>query len=196
MRTPIDAPLCGQPRSAVANRFDNENELVSRLRARDEAAFVTLIEDLHTPLLRTALRYVQRRAVAEEVLQNTWLAVLRSIDRFEGRSSLSTWVYAIMLNHARSAMRHEDRYDPIEQDVAQEKTGGCVVWRGQLRVAIEDALEKLPQRQREVVTLRDVEGYTSAEVCTLVGLSEANQRVLLHRARSRLREDLHLYLHA
>jgi RNA polymerase sigma-70 factor (ECF subfamily) len=196
MRTQINAPLCGQPRSAAGNRFQNEDELVSRLRARDEAAFVTLLEELHMPLLRMALRYVQRRAVAEEVLQNTWLAVVHGINRFEARSSLSTWIHGIMLNHARSAMRREDRYDPIEQDIAHEKTTDSCVWHGQLRTAIDQALQKLPQRQREVVVLRDVEGYTSAEVCTLVGLSEANQRVLLHRGRSRLREDLQLYLHA
>jgi RNA polymerase sigma-70 factor (ECF subfamily) len=194
VRTPIAAPLCAQPRSAVARRFKNEDDLVSRLRAREEAAFVTLVSELHTELLRTALRYVESRAVAEEVLQNTWLAVVGGINRFEGRSGLATWVYGIMLNHARSAMRREGRYDPIEQDISHERTPERAVWHGELRAAIDGALEKLPRRQREVVVLRDVEGYTSNEVCTLVGLSEANQRVLLHRARSRLRDDLHLYM--
>lgn len=198
---------------ALADRLDcvrshvvGDAELVDRLRAGDAAAFVQLVDRYHAPLLRLAELYVPNRSVAEEVVQETWLAVLRGVDRFEGRSSLKTWLFRILLNRARSAgvkeqragrpARGDDVVDPSRfgadgawseppapwVDEADERLDAAV-----LAEHVRTHLDDLPTRQREVVVLRDVEGVSSEDVCALLGITEGNQRVLLHRGRARLR---------
>jgi RNA polymerase sigma-70 factor, ECF subfamily len=182
--------------------------LLDRLRLGDEQAFVTLVERYRSSMLRIAAAYVPGPAVAEEVVQDTWMAVLRGAGRFEGRSSVRTWLFRILVNRARSAGVRERRSVPLGTDLAPavdqsrfDATGSWRVppahWHDQVddrlvaeRIAgrIKSAIMDLPARQREVVTLRDIEGLASDEVCGVLEISEANQRVLLHRGRSRLRQ--------
>jgi RNA polymerase sigma-70 factor (ECF subfamily) len=202
---------------------DDETALITALRARDEAAFAALV-DLHTPsMLRVARGYVPSGAIAEEVVQETWLALLKGIDSFEGRSSLRTWLFVVLINIAKRRGVRERR----EADVAVTAfTGGTVdparfraageEWSGHWREAEEPspfpetpegsalgaelmavaqrALRELPERQRVVVTLRDMLGFDSGEVCELLDVSVANQRVLLHRGRAVVRDRLETYL--
>ena len=182
--------------------------LVSRLRAGDETAFVTLVEQYHAPLLRLAQTFVPNRAVAEEVVQEAWLGVVRGIDRFEGRSSLKTWLFRIVVNRARTAGVRERRETPVdlaahEPAVPPERFNADGQWADPPAAWVEDAedrltaartvarisefLDQVPAAQRQVVLLRDFEGLPAPEVCHLLGLTEANQRVLLHRGRSRIR---------
>jgi RNA polymerase sigma-70 factor (ECF subfamily) len=194
---------------------DDDERLLERLRAGDEAAFGALVAAHHDAMLRLASNFVPSRAVAEEVVQDTWLGVLRGIDRFEGRSSLRTWLLAILVNRARTTGVREARsiavgdatpavdrarFDvsgawssPPEQWVedAEERLGAAA-----LAAHIHEALEQMPARQRAVVTLRDVDGLDSDEVCAVLSLSQANQRVLLHRGRSQLRRALEAVLAA
>jgi RNA polymerase sigma-70 factor (ECF subfamily) len=194
-----------------------EATLVSRLRARDEAAFATLVDRHGASLLRLAQTFVGSRAVAEEVVQETWLAVLRGIDGFESRSSLKTWIYRILVNRARTRAVREARVipfaalarddEPAVEPEAFLAPGNWAVlprrWESQPEdrvvgdetlAVIRVAIESLPPSQREVITLRDVEGWTSDEVRNVLDLSESNQRVLLHRARSKVRRALDAYL--
>jgi RNA polymerase sigma-70 factor, ECF subfamily len=184
--------------------------LLDRLRLGDEQAFVTLVQRYRASMLRIAAAYVPGPAVAEEVVQETWLAVLRGLGAFEGRSSVRTWLFRILVNRARTAGERERRSiaigDDLESAVDQSRfdpAGGWAAppahWLEQLenRLAAEKmagrirtAMVDLPARQREVVTLRDIEGLSSDEVCSVLEISEANQRVLLHRGRSRLRQVL------
>jgi RNA polymerase sigma-70 factor (ECF subfamily) len=192
---------------------DDDERLLERLRAGDEAAFGALVAAHHDAMLRLASNFVPSRAVAEEVVQDTWLGVLRGLDRFEGRSSLRTWLLAILVNRARTTGVREARsiavgdatpavdrarFDasgawssPPEQWVedAEERLGAAA-----LAAHIHEALEQMPARQRAVVTLRDVDGLDSDEVCAVLSLSQANQRVLLHRGRSQLRRALETVL--
>jgi len=197
----------GQPVPAAYQ--DTDAELLAALRAGDEQAFVLLVRRHHSTMLRLALGYVASQAIAEEVVQDTWLAVLRGISGFEGRSSLRTWVLRILVNRARTAGERERRSiavpDP-EPAVDPARFDGSGSWaspperwveeaRDRLRAAkvtarLRSAIGELPQRQREVVLLRDVDGLSSGEVCSVLDISEANQRVLLHRGRSRLRQVL------
>ena len=180
-------------------------ELVARLRAGDEDAFVTLVEQYHTTLLRVAATMVPSRAVAEEVVQETWLGVVRGIDRFEERSSLRTWLFHILVNRARTTGAHERRRGaaPLEPAVDPSRFGRDGHWvdppapwpdevddrivAGELAARVRARIAELPELQRQVVTLRDVDGVPAADVCRLLGISDANQRVLLHRGRSRVR---------
>lgn len=201
---------------ARARARGDEAALVEGLRAGDEEAFVTLVNRYHGMLLRLALAYVPSRAVAEEVLQETWQAVIENIDRFEGRSSLKTWIFRILANRARTRGERERRTVPfssLDAEGAEEsavdparftangtwavpprrwdpQTPEKLVLRAETRETIEKAIETLPPMQRAVVTLRDVAGWSAEEVCNVLELSETNQRVLLHRARSRLRAAL------
>jgi RNA polymerase sigma-70 factor (ECF subfamily) len=189
--------------------MDADLPLLLRLRAGDEQAFSTLVERYHTSLLRLALSFVSSQAVAEEVVQDTWLAVLRGLDRFEERSSLRTWLFTILVNRARSTGVREARSVPVADAgpvVDASRFGPAGGWAVPPEHWIEEAenrvdavklsellrggLSQLPARQREAVLLRDVEGLSSAEVCQVLAVSEANQRVLLHRGRSRLRQLL------
>jgi RNA polymerase sigma-70 factor (ECF subfamily) len=186
-----------------------DGELLHRLRAGDERAFVELVQRYNGALLRLALSFVDSRAVAEEVVQDTWLAVLRGLVRFEGRSSLKTWLFTILVNRARTTGVRESRSVPVADAgpaVDASRFGPSGAWASPPEQWIEEAenrvdaakvrelllesIAALPPRQREVVLLRDVEGLSSAEVCTVLELSEANQRVLLHRGRSKLRQSL------
>jgi RNA polymerase sigma-70 factor, ECF subfamily len=193
----------------VHQDLDTDEGLLSRLRAGDEQAFVTLVRRHHAAMLRLASAYVPSLAVAEEVVQDTWLGVLRGIDGFEGRSSVRTWLFRILVNRARTAGKRERRSiavgDPVRA-VDQSRFDASGAWASPPEHWIEDAddrlhaaklaarlrsaIDELPDRQREVVTLRDVEGLSSEEVCGVLAISQINQRVLLHRGRSRLRQVL------
>jgi RNA polymerase sigma-70 factor, ECF subfamily len=197
--------------------------IVDRLRAGDETAFLMLVDEHQAVMLRIARMYVSSRAVAEEVVQEAWLGILKGLDRFEGRSSLRTWMYRILVNVAKTRGQREARSVPFssiagdaaEPAVAPEWFQGPEGpnpgawsslpsdWRGipeerllgseTLRV-IRDAIDALPPMQAEVIRLRDVRGWTSEEVRNALDLSETNQRVLLHRARARVRAALQAYL--
>jgi len=199
--------------------------LIELLRSGDEAAFVSLIESYHTPMLRLATVFVTRPMVAEEVVQETWMAVLEGLPRFEGRSSLKTWIFRILTNRAKTRAVREGRSVPFasfadeflnsdEPAVEPDRfrppgtmwAGGWITfpapWEGlpeerllskETRACLEKAIEALPATQREIITLRDVEGWSSEETCSLLGISEGNQRVLLHRARSKVRGVLERY---
>ncbi len=194
--------------------------MVVALQAGDEAAFRQLVKRYHPAMVRLARASVASQAVAEEVTQDTWLAVIRGVGRFEGRSSLRTWIFRILVNQARARGTREkrtvpmssfateddgppavdpDRFVPEGQRWAGHWCDPPVPWTdlpaervvgGETIAIVAEAIDGLPERQREVMTLRDVEGWTALEVCDLLGLTEGNQRVLLHRARSRVRAVL------
>jgi RNA polymerase sigma-70 factor (ECF subfamily) len=192
-------------------------DVVARLRAGDQAAFRDLVTRNHAAMVRFASGYVPSTAVAEEVTQDTWIAVIRGIDGFEGRSSLRTWIFRILANQARTRGARERRTVPassLTDELAEAEQPSVSVerfagppgrgmwaqpparWSDQPeeRLLVSATFERfaetvstLPENQRRVLVLRDVEGWTSEEVCELLELSEVNQRVLLHRARSKLR---------
>lgn len=186
-----------------------ELERIQALRRGDEATFAALVAELD-PILRRAVRtYVSSPAVAEEVIQETWLGVIRGIFAFEGRSSLKTWVFRILVNRAKTRAVRESRTVPfsdLDADPTDEEASGPLVPVDPGRSA-EDALiadeamrelavavESLPPNLKMVLTLRDVEGWSSEDVCNALGIRETHQRVLLHRARSRVREAMRPYL--
>jgi RNA polymerase sigma-70 factor (ECF subfamily) len=203
--------------------FVGETELVAALRAGDEAAFVTLVETYHTKMLRLARTMVDDVTVAEEVTQEAWLGVLRGLVRFEGRSSLQTWIFTILGNCARTRAQRERRTIPFsdffgdEQD--EEPTVGAEHfhasgpaqghWRHRPRdwhevpeqyflaretlEVAQAAIDALPPNQRVVIVLRDVDGLTPSEVCNILNVTESNQRVLLHRARAKVQKALDRY---
>lgn len=198
-------PVAKQPR-AVRSATVEDGELVARLRSGDEEAFRFVVERYHTSLLRLAQTMVPTRAVAEEVVQDTWLGLVRGIGAFEGRSSLRTWLFHVLVNRARSTGARERRTPAISPDaptVPSPRFGPQGNWIDppshwpddiedrlvacELARRIRPRIDELPEMQRQVVTLRDVEGIPAAEVCELLGISAGNQRVLLHRARARLR---------
>jgi RNA polymerase sigma-70 factor (ECF subfamily) len=182
-------------------------DLVAGVREGDEDAFVTLINRYQQPMLRLASSMVPNRSVAEEVVQDTWMGVVRGIDRFEGRASLKTWLFRILANRARSAAWRE-RTTTVEAGPAVDSTcfdtGGAWAapvqpWSddidaridaASLSVALQHALKGLPDRQRQVVLLRDVECLTGQEVCDVLSINSGTQRILLHRGRTRLRDSL------
>jgi RNA polymerase sigma-70 factor (ECF subfamily) len=189
--------------------MDPDVDLLVRLRAGDEEAFVALVNRYNGSLLRLARSYTPTEAVAEEAVQETWMGVVRGVDRFEGRSSFKTWLFRILVNRARSAGSREPRHlsltDPEPSvDPARFTPAGTWVepvgtWETDAddrmvaatwSKTLGEALGGLPPRQREIVVLRDVEGLTSGDVCDVLGITEGNQRVLLHRGRSRLRSTL------
>lgn len=201
-------------RKSTPAPLPEEVALLARLRAGDEAAFVTLVDRHHDAMVRLASTFVASRALAEEVAQDTWLGLLRGIDRFEGRSSLRTWLLSILVNRARTTAVREarsiaigdptpaldrSRFDetggwatPPEHWVedAEERLGAAAL-ASRLRVA----LDGLPARQRAVVMLRDVDGLDGDEVCTVLAISSGNMRVLLHRGRAALREAIEATMH-
>jgi RNA polymerase sigma-70 factor (ECF subfamily) len=185
--------------------------LVTRLRAGDQAAFAEIVRAWSPAMLRVARAHVRTHASAEEVVQEAWLGVVRALAGFEGRAQLRTWVFRILLHTARRRgrieARTEDRRPTVDptrfRDDADELPGhwrddaAPVAWdpetavlAAEFRDLLARALTDLPQRQRAVVELRDVHGLDSEEVCELLGLTAANQRVLLHRGRARLRAVL------
>lgn len=186
---------------------DPDSELVSRLRAGDEGAFAELARKYQGSMLSIARGYVPSGAVAEEAVQDAWVGVLRGIDRFEWRSSFRTWLFRILVNRAISAGARERRSMPVD-DMGPVVDASCFDAGGSWQVPPEPwadrvddqvvavkiaarilaAIGELPLQQRQVVTLRDVEGLSGEEVCAALGISSANQRVLLHRGRSKLRQ--------
>jgi RNA polymerase sigma-70 factor (ECF subfamily) len=187
------------------------------LREGDEAAFMELVDKYGPSLLRVALLYVPTRAIAEEVVADTWLAVVTGLERFEERSSLKTWLFRILTNKAKTRGRREARTRPFSSFVGDGDEDETAVdvdrfardghWSapprgvpeerllaGEARRTIEEAISALPPSQRAVITLRDVEGLSAEEACNVLGLSETNQRVLLHRARAKVRAAFERYL--
>ena len=209
----------------MADARPDDAELVQKLRDGDEAAFAGLVDELSPALLRMALMHVPSRAVAEDVVQDTWVAVVKGIDRFEGRSSLRTWIFQILLNIARTRGVREKRTLPfsffkrraeegrdepaVDADRFQGRDGvrpgwwarPPVEWEGaeakleqdEVRDLLLEAIADLPPRQRDVIVLRDLQGYSSEEARNVLDLTETNQRVLLHRARSKVRAALESY---
>ena len=202
--------------------MEDEGRLIERLRARDEAAFTELVERYYGYLLPLADFFVSNRAVAEEVVQDAWLAVLNGIDRFEGRSSFKTWISRIVMNLARTRGVREKRMVPFSElaDKEREGTDSAVdpsrfrpasdeypdhwsvaprAWNadpekqlltGETMAFLDAAIDGLPEVQRLVLRMRDINGWTADEVCNVLSISETNQRVLLHRARSKVRGSL------
>jgi RNA polymerase sigma-70 factor, ECF subfamily len=189
--------------------MSDDLELLAQLRAGNEDAFVALVQAYNASMLRLARSYVSSHAIAEEVVQDTWMGVVRGLDRFEGRSSFKTWLFHILVNRARTTGVREHRSLAVEEvgpvvDASRFDVHGNWIeppgaWNDDLvqrlraseaEPLIRAALNDLPDRQRDVVTLRDVEGLSSQEVCQVLSISEGNQRVLLHRGRSHLRGAL------
>ena len=191
--------------------------VVRALREGDESAFTELVRRYQPSLLRVARMYVSNRAVAEEVVQETWLAVLKGIDRFEGRSSLKTWIFRILTNTAKTRAQREGRTvpfsslatgeGPAEPAVELERFTRAGYWisppdswpeerllSAEMRSVVEHAIADLPAAQRAVISLRDVEGWSAEEVRNVLDLSETNQRVLLHRARTKVRRAIDEYM--
>jgi RNA polymerase sigma-70 factor (ECF subfamily) len=198
--------------------------LLARLRAGDEDAFEALVTRHYATMLAVALTYVRGRAVAEEVVQETWLGVIQGLERFEGRSSLKTWILSILVNKAKTRGVREARSVPFtalapegeERSVPPERFRGPGDafpghwraypdnWEASAAATVQDrktlravmgAIAALPLAQQTVIRMRDVEGYSADEVCAALDVSEGNQRVLLHRARSRVRSVLEEHLH-
>lgn len=212
----------GQPSQAseLGAARDEDDVLVEGLRNGDERIFGDLVRRWSGAMLRLALVHVQSRAVAEEVVQEAWLTVVRSLASFERRSSLRTWVLGVVVNVARSRARSERRSTPVafagehSVDPARFRPAdapwpdhwlvGPVPWpapedallAGETLRVILEAIATLPPAQREVLVLRDLEGLTTMETCTALGLTDTNERVLLHRARSRVRTALEEYFGA
>jgi RNA polymerase sigma-70 factor (ECF subfamily) len=199
--------------------WETEADRIACLRAGDEAAFAALVEELHGPLLAFARTFTASRALPEEIVQETWLAVIRGLARFEGRSSIRTWVFSILVRRARTMAVREARQGAISAgngrpDRGPEWAPGLgrvglwdetpVPWHlddpaslhqgAEALEVVNAALEALPEAQRQVVLLRDVEGHSSEEACNSLQLSETNQRVLLHRGRAAVRRALDRYV--
>jgi RNA polymerase sigma-70 factor, ECF subfamily len=195
---------------------EDDRRTVAALLAGDERAFRDLVERHHGSLLRLAGSYVRTRSAAEEVVQDTWLGVVRGLPSFEGRSSLRTWIYRILVNQARTRGVRERRSVPFSSLAGDDgpavdpdrflPDGGwaspplpldglpdAVLLSAEARALVLMAIDELPPRQRDVITLRDVEGWSAAEVREALELSDANERVLLHRARAKVRARLEPY---
>ena len=215
------------PREAGASEWcgADDGAVVAALRRGDEASFLALVDRHHAALVRLAMAYVPTRAVAEEVAQDAWVGLLEGLDRFEGRSSLKTWLYRILTNLAKTRGERErrtvaftdlvtvataegersvpgERFQPPDGrypghwatpprpwELPEERLLGREVM-----AVVDAAVTDLPAAQRQVIALRDIEGWTAEEVCRELEISDGNQRVLLHRARSRVRAALEEYL--
>ena len=202
----------------------DDAELVEALRRGDEAAFRRVVTTYHAGLVRTARCFVHTEALAEEVAQDTWVAVIRGIDRFGGRSSFKTWLFHIAANQARTRGAREARSVPVAIDDDDDGDGPTVPasrfladdhpewprhWRAEptdwgllpesvldshdTRRLIDATIATIPALQRQVITLRDIDGLPADEVCAILHITEANQRVLLHRARSKVRAQLEVH---
>lgn len=193
----------------------DEHSLVKRLKAGDEAAFIQIVELYHTSLLRFARNYVRSQSSAEEVVQETWMGVFQRITFFEERSSLKTWIMRILINRARTHALRDQRLIPFSSLAEnEEESDMCVTepevlpggWISltrdehdmpeacllslEIHKCVEESLETLPASQRAVMVLCDIEGWKPEEICTRLGISTVNQRVLLHRARAKVRRIL------
>ena len=213
------SPRTGTP--AEANATDRDASLLPALRAGDEEAFVALVTRYHASLKRVARAYVSTDAVAEDVVQETWLAVIEGLDRFEQRASLKTWLFHILANKAKTRGVRERRMVPFASLATADDEPAVPpdrfqrdgdAWPGhwaapprpwedperrlaslEARAYLRAAIAALPATQQAVLTLRDVEGLDAEEVCGLLDVSAGNQRVLLHRARAKVRTELERY---
>ena len=211
----------GRP-AGLRTTTDTDEALLEGIRACDERILADLVERWSGTMLRLALVHVDSRAVAEEVVQDAWLTVVRDIERFQGRSALRTWVLGIVVNLARARARAERRSIPVALGPGEPVVDparfnppdaarwpdhwalGPTRWSGpedaliaaEAREVIVGAIAELTTPQREVLVLRDLEGVSSAETCNVLGLTDTNQRVLLHRARARVRDALERYFDA
>lgn len=201
------------------SRFHDDVHLVAALRAGDAEAFAVLVDRHHAAMVRVARAYVGSADSAEDAVQDAWLGVIRGIERFEGRSSLTTWLYRIVIHRSISRGTREARVIPfstmgpaepaVHADRFEHSGPDAGWWRShdevpdltadeilsrESRTMIDRLIAALPSNQRLVITLRDVLGLSATETCEILGVTEGNQRVLLHRARSRVREDLVGYL--
>lgn len=215
-----------QRQPSLLQTTSEDLDLVERLRRGEESAFTWLVDRYHGSLLRLALAHVADRETAEEVVQETWLGVLEGLDRFEGRSSLRTWVFRILTNKAKTRGVRESRHvtfsdtAPLDDEADEpavdpsqfrshghwtdywstypqpwdERTPERVLLSQEATACLEEAIEALPPNLRRVLIMRDVEGLDSKDVCAILDITETNQRVLLHRARSRVRRALERYL--
>lgn len=202
----------------------SEVQLVEALRNYDENAFMALVDQYQATMVRIAQRYVGDMETAKEVVQETWLAILRGVEQFEGRATFKTWLFTILLNRARTRGKQkvllvslhewgheqgteEDERDWVEQRYrAEGRTVGMPlislamstpeeqILNQEVQACMEQAILQLPIMQRAVIILHDMEGWTVDEICLILGLSEGNQRVLLHRARVKIRHALESYL--
>ena len=213
-----------QPRGEPAAVPRNDEALVAALRSGDERAFASLVEGHGPAMLRFAHLFTRDEELAQDAVQDSWIAVLNGIDRFEGRAALRTWIFGILLNRLRARIRREERSIPFsrlgdlrndEPTVDPErflpadhprwphhwavppKSWGASpedhLLSAEVRELVDRAIATLPPGQRAVVTVRDVEGWSAPEACEALGISDANQRVLLHRARAALRRALDDY---
>ena len=225
-----DAEIAGQTTGEAwlngATTSEGESDFIERLRNGNEEAFVFLVDQYHRTMFRLAMIYVPKQAGAEEVVQEAWVGVLQGLDRFEGRSSLKTWIFRILTNCAKTYALREGRSIPFSSLADMEidsdeptvdpdrffpptarKTGTWIslpenwdefpeerLLSQEISAQIESAIEGLSLNQRTVITLHDIEGWTSEEICGVLGVSVTNQRVLLHRARSKVRRALERYL--
>ena len=208
----------------VDSMLDGDEPLLAALRRREEAAFVALVKRYHSLMLRVAYAQLNDKSAGEEVVQETWLAVIKGIESFEGRSKLRTWIFRILTNQASARQLRDGRLIPFSAlasaDAAapepsvdasrflpRDHPQRPLFWvsdptrwpeeaflAAEVRAVVEAAVQQLPDSQRVVITLRDLEGWDPGEVCEALEISEGNQRVLLHRARSRVRETLDDYL--
>ena len=204
--------------------LDNASLLTS-LRRGDEGAFTWLVQQYHNSLVRLALNYVRGHAIAEEVAQETWIAVLKGLSRFEGRSSVKTWIFTILTNRAKTRGQREkrslpfseldtafenqptvdpERFNPLNfptfpghwalKPASWENIPEQIMLSQELLNVVRKAVSELPPGQQAVIELSDIEGFSSNDVCNILGISETNQRVLLHRARAKVRKALDDYL--
>lgn len=212
------------PKAGISGTHDQE--LVARLREGDEAAFRELVSQFQGRLTRLARSFCRNDSVIEEAVQETWLAVIKGIKGFEGRAPLQSWIFSILVNHARKLAVREQRHARAGEGVTSPGTPGeaaedayehepgmgprghwenpptpwglenpeSVLLRQETLRVIEQALDGMPEAQRRVVLLRDVEGLAAEEVCNILEVSGTNQRVLLHRGRARVRRALDAYL--
>jgi RNA polymerase sigma-70 factor (ECF subfamily) len=222
-------PTAGDDQLAGAGISEKEALLLEKLRNGDEEAFVSLIQRYHASMLRLAMISLPDRSLAEEVVQETWLGVLQGLKKFEGRSSLKTWISRILFNTLKTRVQREGRSVPfsslstlagnaseaeVDPDWFLPPGSPMVPGRGlwvslpqnwndipeerllsqETRACIETAINALPPQQRQVIILRDISGWTTQEVCEFLSVTEGNQRVLLHRARSHVRRAVEDYL--
>lgn len=193
----------------------SDTPLLDAARAGDERAFETVTSRYHVSLIRTAVRYVRDVATAEDVVQDTWIAFIESLDRFEGRCSMRTWLFRILLNKAKTRANGDRRYvqfssvtpdggetECLDGPSIRQRWGNEHAWTAdpeqiclgrETMDIVKRAIEALPDRLANVIELRDVQGLSASEVCEALGVTETNQRVMLHRARSRVREALYAH---
>lgn len=198
----------------VSSVPDSPDDVVEALRRGDEAAFAALVSRHHAAMVRVALAYVRSRSIAEEVVQDAWIGVLNGLHLFEGRCSLKTWIFRILVNCAKARGVREVRSVPMSSLAPDDEEGGPAVpaerfrgegiWVGhwaqpptawtddqlgsaELIALVREGIATLPPSQAQVMTLRDIEGWDSPDVCELMEITDANQRVLLHRARAKVR---------